>query len=130
MTTALDVVKGALRAIQVLDSGEEPEANEGQDALTSLNLMIHGWRNKSVNVQHVDLVLSDVIKLEPRHHEGLIYLLAIRLAPDYNQTVSAEVVVLAESAWRGIQSHYIVPVDLKLEGLSDMPSRRWGTVIE
>jgi hypothetical protein len=128
MTTALDVVKTSLRSIQVIDAGEEPEASEGADALQAMNLMIHGWRNKGVDVGHTDLVLTDELKLDPRHHEAVIYLLAVRLAPEYEKAVSVEVATLAEAGWRGLQSHYIVPNDLKIEGLEQMPSRRHGTL--
>lgn len=127
MTHVLDTIKGALRSLQVIESGEEPSNSEVEDAVMNLNLMMHGWRNRGVNVDHVDLSSTDELKLDPRHHEGVMYLLAIRLAPEYEKAVSAEVAVLAEAGWRGIQSHFTVPNDLKVEGLEHMPSRRWGT---
>ena len=127
MTHVLTTIKGAMRAIQVLESGDEPSGPEGVDALNALNQMIHGWRNRGVDVDHVDLLLTDDIQLDARHHEGLMYLLAVRLAPEYEKAVSTEVAVLADQGWRGIQSHFTVPNNLKPEGLEFMPSRRWGT---
>ncbi len=128
MTHVITTIKGALRAIQVLESGEEPSASEGVDALQNLNEMMHGWRNRNVNVDHVTLTLTDELKIDERHHEGIRYLLAVRLAPEYEKAVSVEVATLAESGWRGIQSHFTVPNDLKPEGLESMPSRRFGTL--
>ena len=37
MTTALDLITGALRKINVLAAGEVPQASEQQDALAVLN---------------------------------------------------------------------------------------------
>lgn len=127
MTIALQLIKTAMRSIQVLESGEEPDGPQGIDALASLNQMIHGWRNRNVDVEHVDLTLTDEIKLDERHHEGLTYLLAVRLAPEYNTSVSPEVALLAETGWRGIQSHYTIPNSLQIEGINRMPSSRWGS---
>jgi hypothetical protein len=44
--TARDLIKQALRSLGVLASGENPTAEEAQDALDSLNQMIRSWRNE------------------------------------------------------------------------------------
>lgn len=44
--TIRDLVKGSLRLLGVLASGEEPTAAEAEDALNSLNSMIGSWRNE------------------------------------------------------------------------------------
>jgi hypothetical protein len=46
--TARDLIKGSLRLLGVLASGEEPSAAEAQDALASLNSMIGTWRTESL----------------------------------------------------------------------------------
>ncbi len=43
MTTARDVVKGALRLIGVISSADEPSAEEADDALTAMNQMLASW---------------------------------------------------------------------------------------
>lgn len=124
MTTALDTIKGALRALKVIASGEPIDGSMTEDALFSLNQMLHGWRNRNVDLDHVDLEQTDDLKMDKRHHEGVMYLLAVRLAPEYDEPVSAEVATLADSGWRGIQSHYAVPGQLNVGELGRMPSQR------
>lgn len=43
MTTALDVIKRSMRLLGVYDIGEEPTADEAQDALTALNTLTQQW---------------------------------------------------------------------------------------
>lgn len=43
--SALDFVSGALRLLNVLASGEQPQASEAQDALVALNQMVDSWNN-------------------------------------------------------------------------------------
>lgn len=42
--SALDIIKSALRLINVLGSGRNPSASESADALAILNQMIDGWQ--------------------------------------------------------------------------------------
>lgn len=44
--TVRDLIKGSLRSLGVLASGEEPSAAEAQDALASLNSLLGSWRNE------------------------------------------------------------------------------------
>lgn len=50
MTTALDLITGALRKINVLAAGEVPSAAEQADALTVLNDMIDTWSTEHLSV--------------------------------------------------------------------------------
>lgn len=47
MTTARDIIKRAMQKIGVLVKSEEPSADEANDALNSLNLLIESWSNDS-----------------------------------------------------------------------------------
>lgn len=50
MTTALDVVTGALRKINVLAAGEVPSASELQDAIAVLNDLLDTWSTEHLSV--------------------------------------------------------------------------------
>jgi hypothetical protein len=49
-STALELIKGALRNINVLSSGEEPSSEEGQDSLVILNQMIDGYNGDGLMI--------------------------------------------------------------------------------
>lgn len=48
--TSQDIIKGALRLINVLGTGEQLDADEGQDALVILNEMIDSWQAQRLKV--------------------------------------------------------------------------------
>lgn len=50
ITTALDIIKRALRLLGVKATGEEVSATEGQDALKVLNQMLQQWSNERLMV--------------------------------------------------------------------------------
>jgi hypothetical protein len=50
LSTALDLIKGALRKINALANGETPPAAEAIDALSSLNRMLGSWNNSNLTV--------------------------------------------------------------------------------
>lgn len=126
-TTARDTVYGALRLIGAVPSGEVPAAQEAADGLAALNAMLHGWKNRGVDVSHVDLALSDAVALGQEFHEGVKYLLAVRLAPEYERPPAPELMSIADNAWRAIQMAHGSPTDLTVEGgLLKMPGEYWG----
>lgn len=51
-TTALDIINGALRLLQVKSSDAALTAEEANDALDALNTMIDGWSTDSLMVYH------------------------------------------------------------------------------
>ncbi len=50
MTTALDLIKRAMRIAQVYQIGEEPSADEAADCLTALNAMLSSWSNEKLMI--------------------------------------------------------------------------------
>ena len=52
-TTALDIIKGSLRLLQVLNDDITLTASEANDALECLNMMIDSWSNESLMLSHV-----------------------------------------------------------------------------
>ena len=52
-TTALDIINGALRVLQVANPDVTITSQEANDALDGLNLMIDSWSNESLMLYHV-----------------------------------------------------------------------------
>jgi hypothetical protein len=125
MATARDVLKRALRLIQAKAAGEEPTADEGQDGLTTLNRMLHGFPAQGIEYVHATIDnLTDELNVPDEHLESIEYLLAMRLAPDYEREASKDVMDMAENAKRYLQGAYVkVPTVGVDSGLQDMPSQ-------
>lgn len=67
MTTALDLISGAMRLIGVLAEGEQPTPEEAQDALDAMNQLLDSWANigcvvHSVQVQDIPWLSGVVSK--------------------------------------------------------------------
>lgn len=52
-TTALDIINGALRLLQVKSPDVVLTAEEANDALDTLNLMLDSWANESLMLNHI-----------------------------------------------------------------------------
>lgn len=64
--SAQDLINGALRLLNVTASGEQPSADESQDALNSLNLMIDEWNSDrllifTLNINEYPLIVGQQV---------------------------------------------------------------------
>ena len=84
MSTARDIIERAFRKIGVVASDEAMTADQAQNGLDALNMMMHGWMLDGIDIGHIDLQSADVFPMEPQFEEGCVYLLAERLSPDYS----------------------------------------------
>lgn len=53
MSTARDIIKGSLRDIGVLATGENPSSEEANDALELLNQMLDSWYNEKLIIYNI-----------------------------------------------------------------------------
>jgi hypothetical protein len=84
--------------------------------------MIHSWRLEGVDLgwQWQEAEPSDDFALASEYHEGVCYLLAGRLFPDYALPASFD----ADSWFRAIQAHNVKPpVSTVPRALLQMPSQ-------
>lgn len=83
MATARDLIERAFRKIGVVASDEPMTADQAQNGIDALNMMMFGWMLDGIDIGHVEMQLADVFTMEPQFEEGCVYLLAERLSPDY-----------------------------------------------
>lgn len=118
MSSSSDIVKRALKRLGVLAPGEDVDAADAQDGNAALNAMIASWQNDGVDI-------SPDVPIASRHEEGIVALLAVRLASDYGKQVPAKLIDDAEKGWAGLLAEYIrVPSAQFDPALSNMPSQR------
>lgn len=119
MSSSAQIVARALRRLRVISSGEDPSAEDAADGLAALNAMIAGWEADGVKV-------SGDVPLDARFEEGVVALLAVRLADDYGASPSAGVVSDAGRGWSRLQAAFKhIPLAQFDTALRNMPSQRY-----
>lgn len=118
MTTTRDIIKQAMRSAKVLESGEEPEAEEANDALELLNAMMHGFNAMGINFAHTTRALGDPINVPPEEEIHIRYMLCALLCSEYKKEATPTVLAMAENGRRNMQAAYwlgkTAPVDTAL----------------
>ena len=102
MTLTSEIVTRAARKIGVVASDEAMTADEIANGVIALNMMMHAWKLRGVDVEHVDLAATDTFSLDPEFEEGTVYLLASRMSPDYEIPPAFD----ADDWFRTIQAAY------------------------
>lgn len=123
MTTARDIVERAYRKIGVVASDEPMTADQAENGINALNMMMHGWLLDGIDIGHIDLELADVFTMEPQFEEGCVYLLAERLSPDYSAPANFSTSMFKQ---RLSVAYLIIPTSKLDRTLSNGFSRRYG----
>lgn len=120
MTTAIDIVRRAFRKIGVLAVDTQPSADQHQDGIDTLNMMLHEWKLRGVDIAHTDLAASDTFPLSSEYELGTVYLLAAALSPNYEVPASFN----ADDFFRAMQAAYITVSAVTLpKAMTLLPSR-------
>lgn len=118
MSSSGDIVKRALKRIGIVAPGEDVDAADAQDGGAALNAMIASWQNDGVDI-------SPDVPVASKHEDGIVALLAVRLAPDYGKVANVQIQADAQRGWDGLLADYIrVPSAQFDPALSNMPSQR------
>lgn len=102
MATAAQIVDRALRKIGVVASDTAATADESANGLEALNMMLAAWKLAGVDISHTALAAGDTFPLADEYEEGTVYLLASRIAPDYEVPQAFD----ADDWFRKIQAAY------------------------
>jgi hypothetical protein len=105
---AISVINRALRLIGVAQSGEALDAETAEDALSVFNSLLAEWYgNIAIPDYSISLITTD-LTVDDGDLEALAYQLAIRLAPEYNQSLSQEFVISAQESMTRLRNRYFV----------------------
>lgn len=109
MTTAREVVKSALRKLQVIEDGGEPTASEAKDSLEGLNDFLENLSVDGVSIAHKTLTLDDTVNIDKAHIQTIKNQLAVKLAPEFGAAVDPQV------AFDALQGMKALRADTKLK---------------
>lgn len=123
MATCRDIVERAYRKIGVVASDEPMTADQAAIGIDALNMMMAALELDGIDVAWSDADISEQFAMEPKFHEGLVYMLASRLAPDF--TVPG---FDPSTFKRGLQAAYLIVPDAHIDRalLRTGGSLRWG----
>lgn len=124
MALVLDIVQRSYRKLGILAGDEELQADDISRGVEALNAMMHGWKLRSVDLEHTDVASSDDFPLAPEYEEGVTYLLADRLSPDYTIPKSFD----ADDWFRTFQAAHRISTKVTMpNGILYTPTgrRRW-----
>lgn len=120
MATVTDIVLRAHRKAGVASHDEELTAEQTVNGIDALNAMLHGWRLNGVDLSWEDAKGGDDFALASEYHEGVCYLLASRLFPDYSLPPSFN----PDDWFRAIQANNVTAPTMSVPAdLLNMPSQ-------
>jgi len=127
-TTALSIIKRALRLARVIDAYTAPDANDAADALETLNAMLAEWHEAEIGLPDYSLATLDTeLASDAADREAIAYQLAARLAPEYGVSLSVETATVATGTMARLRLRYFQPgcVDF-----SELPRKCGGYDVE
>lgn len=83
MATVLDIITRAFRKTGIGQIGETLTADMQAEGLDALNMLIAAWALEGVTLPSAALVQDDVFPFADKYQEGVVYMLASRISPDY-----------------------------------------------
>jgi hypothetical protein len=98
MATAQQIATRALRRLRVVASEETPASADMDAATEALNAMIASWEAHGLS--------GDVLPLDSRFEQGIIAMLAVRLAEEYGKEPNSVLVRDADDGWRLLQAAF------------------------
>jgi hypothetical protein len=111
MTTAYQLVTGALRLATVVAAGEQATAEDMADGIEALNQMAAALKIDGIDLQWVSVDSNTDLTLDDAYIKALKYLLAVDLAPEYGLTIAPAVIAQAEGGYRALQMAFTTVPD-------------------
>lgn len=109
-TTALSIIKRALRLARVIDAHTAMDANDAADALETLNAMLAEWHEADIGLPDYSFdSLEAELASDAADREAIAYQLAVRLAPEYGEELDAVTAVMAADTMARLRLRYFQP---------------------
>lgn len=119
------VVTDAMRRLNMMAAGQDPDAAEADEALRLLNDMMLSLPAKGVHAGWTELALSDDFPLEDKHINGVKWMLVKAITSVNGMSLSREQQENVTEGWLLLESDYKILETLRVDnGLSNMPSQR------
>ena len=115
MATAQDIITGALKDLGVLERNETPQGQEALDALDILNFMGNAFIHDGIDMEWLDVGLSDVVPYPEDQLGPIRWNLAMNLAPSWNVQPSPILAVMAGNGYKQLQRAYLDPDLLEVD---------------
>lgn len=98
MSKVAQVVRDALLHLRAIDQHQTPEAQEVEDAIRQMNMLVREWEVNSLPLGWVDVANPDEdVPCPPEAESAIAYNLALRLQTFYGISADPSVVGLAAS---------------------------------
>lgn len=127
MTVTINtIVTDAMRRVNMVAAGQDPDAAEADEALRQLNDLMLSLPAKGVHTGWTELTLSDDFPLEDRHIDGVKWMLAEAIVPANGMSLTREQAQKAAQGWLLLEGDYKILETLRVDGgLASMPSQRF-----
>jgi len=106
MATTREIIASALLLIGVIPSRAEVPNEEAADALRALNSMMFAWKRKGLTYEHTALTVGATFPLPERLHDGVVAMLAERLAPEYGVRIADKLKMEAADGRTMVNAEY------------------------
>lgn len=122
MSKVGEVIRDSLLLLRVLDAGESPEAEDSQDAIRALNLMMTSFEAEGISIGWSNVASPDDDMPCPMENEQAIaYLLATRLRPSYGVSLDPDVVQGARDGMAAMSAQ-VASADYARISYPDLPA--------
>ena len=105
--TALEAVRAAMLELGILQTQEEPSADEASDGLDLLNGMLGAWELDGIRLAHVGLALDDTLPYPSNHYMPVVYNLAVEMATQFGVDLRPDTASKASNGYRNLQNYYL-----------------------
>jgi hypothetical protein len=105
MATALDVITGALKLLEVKTDESAVTASEAEDGLTALNDMMNEWNVDGINIGYESLEdTEDTLYVNLGAIGAMKSNLAVYIAPEYGRVVTPSLEMRAKNSKKALRA--------------------------